>query len=101
MEAISSSETSIYFQRTTQHYIPEDSTLRLSDALRIRIDVNQGGALWSLLFSFSIEDTSRKVQETRAGLELKVIHEFRVYAGNINLLDRNIGTTEQKENEKL
>jgi hypothetical protein len=27
MEAISSTETSIYFQRTTQRYIPEDNTL--------------------------------------------------------------------------
>jgi hypothetical protein len=30
MEAICSSETSVYFQRTTRLYIPEDSTLRVS-----------------------------------------------------------------------
>jgi hypothetical protein len=29
MEAISSSETSADFQRTTRHYIPEDSTLHI------------------------------------------------------------------------
>jgi hypothetical protein len=28
MEAICSSETSVDFQRTTRHYIPEDSTLQ-------------------------------------------------------------------------
>jgi hypothetical protein len=28
MEPICSSETSVYFQRTTRRYIPEDDTLR-------------------------------------------------------------------------
>jgi hypothetical protein len=49
-----------------------------------------------IAFQFSIEDTSRKARGNRAALELNAIRKLLVYAGDNNLLNRNISTTEQK-----
>jgi hypothetical protein len=57
MEAVCSSETSVYFQWTTQHYIPEGSTLPIF----VKFDIGR----WIKFFShFPVVITIEQQQQT-------------------------------------
>jgi hypothetical protein len=53
-------------------------------------NINQGNDLSSLLFSFALEYTSRKVQKEHVELKLNGTHQFLAYADDVNLLGNNI-----------
>jgi hypothetical protein len=59
-------------------------------ALSIPNGLKQGNALSSLLLNFTLEYTIMKVQENKQRLELNATHQLPVYAGDVNLLGKNI-----------
>jgi hypothetical protein len=49
-------------------------------------DLKQGDALSLLLFNFSLEYTSRKIQENKDRLVVNGAHQFMVCADDVNLI---------------
>jgi hypothetical protein len=64
----------------------------LSDSFPIQNGLKQGDALSSLLFNFTLEYATRKVQEDQAGLKLNGTHQLMACADNVNLLGDNVDT---------
>jgi hypothetical protein len=71
----------------------------LSCAFPIQHCLKQGDALWSFIFSFTLGNAIRILQENQGGLELNVTHEDLIYADNTNSLGENINTI--KENKEI
>jgi len=67
----------------------------LSDMFPIRIGLNQGDALLSLLFKFALEYVIRRVQVNQDGLKLNGTHQLLVYADNVNILGGRVRTVKE------
>jgi hypothetical protein len=61
----------------------------LSDTSAIQNSLKQGDALSPVLFNFVLEYFISKAQK-QAGLKLNGIHQFLVYADDVNLLGGNV-----------
>jgi hypothetical protein len=71
-----------------------------SDDFPIPNGLKQGDALSPLLFNFTLEYTSRKVQENHVELKLNGTHQLLVYANDVTLLGEYIYTM-KKNRESL
>ena len=58
----------------------------LSGMFLIRNGLKQGDALSPLLFSFTLEHTTRRVQVNQDGLKLNGTHHLLAYADDISIL---------------
>jgi hypothetical protein len=69
----------------------------LSDNFPIQDNLKYGEALSSLLFNFTSENASRKVQKNQVGLKFSGTRQLLVYAEGVNLLAYNINTIKNTE----
>ena len=58
----------------------------LSDIYPIKNGLKQGGALSSLFFKFASKYANRRVQVNRNSFKLNGVHQFLVYADDVNIL---------------
>jgi hypothetical protein len=72
----------------------------MSDKFPIQDGLKKGDALSPLLFNFTLENATRRVQENQEGLKLNATHQFLVYADNINTVEENTDTI-KKNTEAL
>jgi hypothetical protein len=72
----------------------------LSDNFSNQSGLIQGDALLPLLFSFALEYSIRKLQQSLVGMNLSRTHQLLAYADDVNLLAVNIGTI-KKNTETL
>jgi hypothetical protein len=64
-------------------------------AFPIQYGLIQGDALSPLLFTFSVEDVIRNIQESEEGLRLSCTHHFVFCANDINLLGESINVVKR------
>jgi len=67
----------------------------LSDLLPIKSGLKQVGALWPLLFNFTLECAIRRVQVNHDGLNLNGTHQLLVFAGHVNILGGRVRTIKE------
>ena len=49
-----------------------------------------------MLFNFALEYAIRRVQVIQDGLKLRGIYQLQIYAGDVNILGRNVHTIKEK-----
>jgi len=57
------------------------------------ICLKEGDVLLPILFNFTLYHAIRKVQKNQERLEINGTHQLQVYADNINLPGKNVGTS--------
>ena len=67
----------------------------LSDIFPIKNGLKQVDALTPLLFTFALENAIRRVQINQNSLKFNCIHQFSVYADDVNILGGNVHTTKK------
>jgi len=64
----------------------------VSDMFPNRNGLNQGDALWPLLFNFALEYVIRRIQVNQDGLKLNGTHQLMAYADDVNTLGGSVRT---------
>jgi hypothetical protein len=68
----------------------------LSDNFAMQNDLEQGDALSSLLFNFSLDYAIKEVQENEVELKLNGIYQLLAYAVDVNLVEYNVDIKQNK-----
>jgi len=58
--------------------------------------LKKGDALWSLLFNFALEYTTKRVQVNQGGLKLNGTHLLLVYSDDVNIFGGSVHTVEKR-----